>query len=154
MLPPTTVMNARRSIILWSLPRRGWIPDDSNASERWDRLLEQLQPLDAEFGEHDRQPGDVSAGVREIRDQAGSDGIRNDGHHDRNGGRRALGLLNRRSDVRNDQINFLFNEFGGQLGEPSIVAIGPSPFDAHVAALGVAHVLETLPERLRLFAVG
>src|SRR5262247_4924523 len=78
------------------VPRRGWIPDDSDAGEHWDRLLEQLQPLDAEFGEHDRQPGDVSTGPREIRDQAGSDGIRNDGHHDGDGGRRALGLLNRR----------------------------------------------------------
>ena len=55
--------------------RRVWIPQDCDPGEPWDRLLEQLQPLGAELGHHDREPGDVSARMREACDQAGSDWI-------------------------------------------------------------------------------
>ena len=51
-----------------------------------------------------------------------------------------LALLGRQSDVRNDYVDFSLDEFGGQLGEPSVVAIGPLPLDDHVTPLGVARV--------------
>src|SRR5215470_18489518 len=73
------------------VPRRLWVPYDSDPRKRWDRLLKQLQPLGAELRKHDREPRDVSAGLREILDQAGSDGIRDDSHDDRDRRGGALG---------------------------------------------------------------
>ena len=52
-----------------------WIPQDCDPGEPWDRLLEQLQLLGGEVGNHQREPGDVSARMREVCDQAGSDWI-------------------------------------------------------------------------------
>ena len=81
----------------------------------WDRLLEQLQPLGAEVGRHHREPGDVSARMREVRDQAGADWISHQGHDKRDGGRSALQRTGRDRTVRDDHIDLALNQIGGEL---------------------------------------
>ena len=55
-----------------------WIPKDCNPCESGDSFLEHLQPLGADIAKHHREPGNVYAWMREVRDQAGSDWIGDD----------------------------------------------------------------------------
>ena len=86
--------------------RRGWIPQDGDPGEPWDRFLEQLQPLGTEVSHHERESGDVAAGTRQVRDQARSDWIGDDGQNDGNGGRGALDRLGCKRSLHDDYIDF------------------------------------------------
>jgi hypothetical protein len=80
----------------------------------WDGLLEQLQSFDAELSQHDREPGDVSARLREICDQARSHRICHDGHDDGDAGRGVLGRLGH-CDVSDNHIDSALDQVSGQL---------------------------------------
>jgi hypothetical protein len=130
----------------------GWIPQDNDAGKLRHRLLEQLQSLGAELRQHDRESRDVAARLREIGDEAGSDRIGDDGHHDRDRGRRARGGLGGGCRVGDDHLDLALHEIGGQLRKLSVVAVDRSPLDHHIASLHVASVAQPLPKGLGLFA--
>src|SRR6266480_1888865 len=58
------------------------IPQDSGPGKLWIYFLQQLQPLGIKFRGHHREPGDVSARMRQARDQAGPDWIEDESHYD------------------------------------------------------------------------
>ena len=134
--------------------RRIWIPDHCHPGQSWDRFLEQLHPLGAELDRHHREPRDVSARMREVRDQAGSNRISDERHDDGDGRRGALDRSGRGRTIHDDQIGFALDQVGGQRGDASVIPGGRSPFDHHVASLDVACVPQPLPKRLRLLALG
>ena len=131
---------ALRSSTAFGWIRRVWIPQDCDPGESGNSFLEQLQPLCGELARHHREPGDVSARMREVRDQAGSDRIADDGHDDWDGGRGALDRLGRNRSRDDDYLDFALKQVRGQLWYPIEIAVGGSPLDHHIASLGVARV--------------
>jgi hypothetical protein len=48
--------------------------------------------------------------------------------------------MDTRGAVDNDHIDFALDQVGGQVRYPSVVSVGGSPLDHHIASLGIASV--------------
>jgi hypothetical protein len=87
----------------------------------------QLEPFGAEVGRHYCVPGDASARMREVRDQAGSDRIGCQDHDDGDRGCGALRFARPDRTVRDNHIKLAPDQVDGQLRYPSVIAAGGSP---------------------------
>ena len=80
-------------------------------------------------------------GRGKARYQAGRDWVGNDRHDDRDGGRGVPGCLGSERTIQNDHVDFVLDQFGGQIaGTRAKLAVGGSPIDHHIASLGVARI--------------
>jgi len=90
----------------------------------------------------------------EVRDQTGAHRISNQGHDDRDGGRRALDRLRCERRIRNDYIHLGVNQICGKLRHASVIAVGRSPLDHYIPPFAVARFVQTLSKGLRLPPIG
>jgi hypothetical protein len=86
-----------------------WIPPDRGSGKLWIYFLQQLQPFWIKFHCHHREPGDVSARMRQALDQAGPDWIEDEGHYDGDSRCGTLGHLCTNSTVVDDHIDVASN---------------------------------------------
>src|SRR5882672_3651034 len=100
-----------------------WIPQDCYPSNSGNSFLEQLQSFGGEVGRHHRESGDVSARMREARDQTGPDRIDDERHDDGDSGCGTLGRLGRNRAVHNDHIHFTLHQVGDQLRYSIVVTV-------------------------------
>jgi hypothetical protein len=119
---------------------RVWIPQDCDPSDSGHRFLEQLQSLGAQVSHHEREPGDVAAGVRKACDQPGADWISDERRDNRDGRRGALECLGCGRSLHDDYIDFPLDQVSSQLRYLVEIAVGRSPLDHQVASLGVTSV--------------
>ena len=63
--------------------RIGRVPQEGDTRDRRHHLAQHLEPFGAALGAEDGIPGDVAAGVRQARDEAGAERIADADHHDR-----------------------------------------------------------------------
>ena len=82
------------------------IPQDCSPGKLRIYFLQQLQPFGIKFRRHHREPGDVSARVRQALDQAGPDRIEDEGHYDGDSRCGTLGHLCANGTVLDDHIDF------------------------------------------------
>jgi hypothetical protein len=130
---------------------------DRHAGEFGHQFFEQRQPLPRNLrADILRQPGNVAAGARDVRDEPGPDGIANVNHDDRD---RRGGLLCRddmRVATRHDDVDLEPDQVLGELREPLQLPVGEAVLDYHVPSRDVAKipqaVFEGLHEVRRLLA--
>src|SRR5271157_3501932 len=103
---------ARRGFVepkLFRLHRAGVPSQEGDATELWDRRLQKLEPLRAEFGRKQRQARDIAARSREPRREADADEIRRDANNG-NFGRLSMGadqgVVPRHQHVDAERQNF------------------------------------------------
>ena len=138
--PPTGSQRTGRA-------RSGWrVTQDRHVRHAGGDLLEQLQPFSARAVFEQREAGSIAAWARQALDQSSSDRIGDLHEYDRQGaghllqrphGRNASGKNN--VGLECDQLAY---EFANTLG----IARAPADFDADVASVGPAQLLQGLQE--------
>src|SRR4029078_11813903 len=98
--------------------RSGRIPDDGNARESGNGLLQQLQTFDISLGHHQRTPGGVAARPRETCHVAGAERVRVTHEYDWNRRGRLFGRPGVNGTRRYDDIDLEPDEFLRKLPHP------------------------------------
>src|SRR6202158_1707187 len=111
----------------------------------WKRLLENLQPFWVQRGDEVGRAGDVATWPREALDEARSHGI-GAGRHN-NGNRRGCTLSGEgpRRAMGHEDVDLEPNQFGCQVREPIVLALGPAVVNDNVFAFEVTQVTQACP---------
>src|SRR6266545_4547182 len=126
--------------------RRGWVPDDRNAREPGNGLLEQLQAFGSCLTHHDGEPGDVAAWSREAGHVSAADRVRVAREYYGNRRGRVLGRPSVDGSRCNDDIDLEPDQFLRQAGEPLEPPLGPAVFNNDVPALDPTQIAQPLTE--------
>jgi len=108
---------------------------------------QQLQPFAFKVRRDRAQPSDVAAWPRQVRHDAGADGIADRGHDYRHRRCRLLGRERCRRAGGHDYIHVGGDEFGNEGRKPLVPSFRPAKHDLDVTALLVAALAQTLAER-------
>src|SRR5262249_35444622 len=118
-----------------------------NTSNGWQRLTNQLYPLATDFC---AQPGgdsrQISTGLRQARDEAARNRIRDESKHHRDRRNPALrrpGAVHGRDD---DHVHVERDQFGEEFGEAVQLSVGPSVLDGDALALDVPPLTPSMGE--------
>jgi hypothetical protein len=109
-------------------------------------LLQELEPLGAELGRHQRKAGDVAARTRKARDDAVADGVGAHRHHDRDRARRVAGRQHRRRREGDEHVDLHFHELCRKRRHVLELAFAPADLEPVILALGVTELAHPLPE--------
>src|SRR5205085_5641486 len=131
-----------------SMRWRGGVKNDGNAREPGNGLLEQLQELDVDLGQHDGEPGDVAARPRQAGRMAGGDrvGVADEDDGDRRG--RPFGRLGVDRTWYDDDIDLEPGQFLRQFAHPFRLSLRPPVLDGDVPTLYVTQVAKPLAKSL------
>src|SRR5271163_3954384 len=99
--------------------------------------MKQLQPLCAQVRRHERHSGDITPGMGETCDNAGTDRIATGGKDNWDFLRCPLGSKDRGRTRGDDQIDFVLHQFRCKIGKAIEVTIGIKVFGFDVATLDV-----------------
>ena len=94
----------------------GRIPEEGHPRDLGDDLLEQLQLLPDQIGQHQGQPGDVSSWAREAGDESHRHRISNDRHDDGDRCGHSLCRLDRRRTTCHDDVHLETDQLGREAG--------------------------------------
>src|SRR5438094_4212867 len=108
------------------------MPENGNARNLREGLLQELQPLSCQLGANPSQPSDIRAWARKTCDESRLDGINPCDHDDRDFRRQLLNSERRWRSTGNEDIYLAAQELSGNGRQPSEVAFDPSPFDRSV----------------------
>ena len=124
------------------------VPQEGEARDRGDRLLEELQSLGTEIRAEDGIAGDVFPGLSQARDQPGPDRIADADHDDRDGGGRLLGRAGRRRTEGRDQVDRAADQRRRRRCQPVGLPFPVAIFEGDVPALLIAEIAQAAAERV------
>src|SRR5262245_62166341 len=120
----------------------------------WTNFSQQVQSFSGKLGHHIGHHRDVSTRTCKTSDKAAPHRIANAHHYNRDGCRRILGRLDRRSRAHHNEIN-LHHQLLGQLRETLHLACSSTVFDRDVSSLIVAQVAKALQKnQLKRIRIG
>src|SRR5260370_9522401 len=105
--------------------------------------------LHADLGRHSRRPSEVSSGPREVRYESARDRITDRDKNNRDRLSRISGCLRGWRSQRYDDVDLEAHQLGGQLGQLSESAFGPSVLEIDVPSLRVAEVAKASSEPIQ-----
>ena len=124
---------------VFSVLRSRWVGHHGKARHAWHRVAKELHPLRGEVARKRGHAGDVSARVREARDEPALDRIVGaERHDDRNRRCRIVRGTNRYRRSGNNDVDVEAYELGGQRRQPIRLAVGQSLFECDIAANDIA----------------
>jgi hypothetical protein len=126
--------------------RVGRIPQDRDAGDARQQLLQQLEPLCVDLGRHRGRPRDVPSGAGDARDDPGGDGIADRSHDDREGSRSLFRGESGRCASRNNDVDLETDRLRDKRWVAIIATLCPSVLDHDVLALDVAEIAQFLAE--------
>ena len=130
-----------------SMKRIGRIEEKGDVREVGNDLPEQLQPFAFEVRRDRAQSGDIAAGPRQARHDAGADRIADRDHDHRDRRRRLLDGEGGGRARGHDHIHFRGEQFGDERGKALVFSFRPAILDDDVAALLVAELAQPVAER-------
>src|SRR5438552_1054193 len=127
------------------------IPQERDPRRSRNRLLEELELLNAQVHTEGRCPGDVTARSREAGNDAQLNWVRSVHHDDRDGCGRSLGAQDGSWIIRDDHVDLQAYEIQREVIEPLDSSLGIPNLEDNVAALDVSQLAQALLKcRLRL----
>jgi hypothetical protein len=127
--------------------RIGRAPQNGDARDPWQGLLEQLDLLGAELHVNDAQPRDVVTRSGEASDEA----RRRSGRRpcdDRDRPRRTHGGLRCLSTTGHDDIDLEPDQLRGEVRKPIALPLGPPVFEDDVLAFPVSQLAQSVSKRV------
>jgi hypothetical protein len=115
--------------------------------------LQQLEAPRHQLGGIAGEPGHVAARTRQAGHEAGFHRIAHRGHDDRDGRGDAPRGLRRRRAARQDQVDFLAHQLGGERAEALRVSLGRAVEQHQARAFDVAALLHALAEAVHVLRV-
>lgn len=122
------------------------VPDHRDPGEARDGEPQEVEPLRAQLGVLEGDPGDVPPGVSEALHETQGDGVV-EARDDRGRRRGALDRGDRGWGRRDDDIQLEIDQFLGQTGKPVEMPFGPPILDHDALALDVAEGPQPVAER-------
>jgi len=126
------------------------IAQNADATRAWYDLGDQFEALGCQLRGGAGQPSEIAVRPRKVADQPGRDWIAC--HH--NDGNVARGILRRidgRGLYRDDDIDLTANQFRGQFGEATNLALRRSDLNLDILRLGIAKIVECFAKRSHRF---
>jgi hypothetical protein len=131
------------------VPRIMGIPQDGDSQSPGDRLLEELDLLDAQVRTQGGGSGDVSARSPEAGDKAQLNRVRSVHHDDRDRRGRSLGGKGGRRVERDDHVDLEAHELGREVTVPLRLPLWIARLDGKVLPFDVPRFAQALPQELR-----
>jgi hypothetical protein len=122
------------------------MPQRGHMRERWNDVLEQLQPLGRQLRSEKGGAGDIAARPGQAVDQSVGNGVAHSDHNNRDSARRLLGRQRRRCGECDDYIHSGAGQLGGQLVKTLRSPFRITALEDQVAAFRVAKLMQPLDE--------